>query len=62
MLPLQFCFDCSGTIRTLLCSNDPFDISGYTHSYSSYKFAADFVGLFNLDFYFLSFCIIGITL
>ena len=47
-------------LNTVLCRYDPFAISGYTPSYSLYKFAADFVGLFNLDiFTFLipSFCI-----
>ena len=47
-------------LNTVLCRNYPFDISGYTHSYSIYKFAADFVGLFNLDFFMFlipSFCI-----
>ncbi|XP_064392508.1 uncharacterized protein LOC135340108 [Halichondria panicea] len=47
-------------LNTILFRNDPFDINGYTHSYSSYKFAADFVGLFNLDFFMFlipSFCI-----
>ncbi len=47
-------------INTILCRNYPFDINGYTPSYSFYKFAADFVGLFNLDFFMFlipSFCI-----
>ena len=47
-------------LNTVLCRNYSFDISGYTHSYSIYKFAADFVGLFNLDFFMFlipSFCI-----
>ncbi|XP_064392452.1 uncharacterized protein LOC135340084 [Halichondria panicea] len=38
-------------LNTVLCRNDPFAISGYTPSYSFYKFVADFMGLFNLDFF-----------
>ncbi len=47
-------------LNVTMCSNFPFDISGYTYSYSFYKFSADFVGLFNLDFFMFlipSFCI-----
>ena len=47
-------------LNTVLCRNDPFAISGYTPSYSLYKFVADFVGLFNFDFFMFlipSFCI-----
>ena len=47
-------------LNVTMCSNYPFDISGYTYSYSFYKFSADFVGLFNLDFFMFlipSFCI-----
>ena len=47
-------------LNVTICSNFPFDISGYTYSYSFYKFSADFVGLFNLDFFMFlipSFCI-----
>ena len=47
-------------LNTVLCRNNPFEISGYTYSYSFYKFSADFVGLFNLDFFMFlipSFCI-----
>ncbi len=47
-------------LNTALCRNDPFAISGYTPSYSFYKFVTDFMGLFNLDFFMFlipSFCI-----
>ncbi len=47
-------------LNTIWCRNDPFAISGYTHSYSFYNIVADFVGLFNLDFFIFlipSFCI-----
>ena len=47
-------------LNTVLFRNDPFAISGYTPSYSLYKFVADFVGLFNFDFFMFlipSFCI-----